>query len=744
MIRRCRRWRSLLGAGLPLALVLVLVLVQRVVPIEAKHANQSSLGRKDNFPPLAFALGTAATSSNGEPRRRMEQNNGDGNNDNNNDNNDENNNARCLKYLLSFLEGTTNADDTCEGIKNAYTAASCSENDKSYNEENENDDFFVNFSAHRCCSALQNHYTDYCRSDYVFSNLHLLFAMVVLLMSECAKNIIHRMKYINFLPDAGICILVGTLGGMVAHLVPNSTIDDLSFDSELFMSVLLPPIIFDAALSVSKTQFKRRRTAIACFAILGTLVSTGVTGALVYYSSQYTEESLPALDSMVFGALISSIDPIAILSILSSLGLTQADTVYILVLGESLLNDGVAVTVFKTLVERFDGDTNDGSTSVSEVLGAIADFLINMVGSVAIALICGILAWAFFYLLKRTLSPAMEVGSVFMWALVPFHVSEAFNWSGIVSLVVMGCFMDVYIASPKEYKGGIRPGPAAGFCNAIDGFDDYANMDNQSLANSVAPLRGTSRMCLSPEAEKHVRFFARVTAQLSESAIFAYLGLFLFSQKYDWDPALISIGIASCLASRGIMVMLMSQFILLIYRMRGLASKVPKTESARSGKDSPASTLNVSATTEDVYNIQEQESMEEPETKYMSKTAAALRNPKTQSVLWLAGLRGAVSLSLVENIPMYNSLTFEGCRHKALIKGMTSASILFTTFVLAGASYFLLPVLGFGPDLKDDDGSSDIELSSQKKTGLEGFQVHTPTKDHRHLKICASDISAET
>ena len=192
------------------------------------------------------------------------------------------------------------------------------------------------------------------------------------------------------------------------------------------------------------------------------------------------------------------------------------------------------------------------------------------------------------------------------------------------------------------------------------------------------------------------------------------------------------------------MVMMMSQFILLIYRMRGLASKAAKTESARSGKDSPASTLNVSATTEDVYNIQEQESMEEPETKYMSKTAAALRNPKTQSVLWLAGLRGAVSLSLVENIPMYNSLTFEGCRHKALIKGMTSASILFTTFVLAGASYFLLPVLGFGPDLKDDDGSSDIELSSQKPPGLEGFQVHTPTKDHRHLKICASDISAET
>ena len=738
-----------------MVLALVLVLVQRVMPIGATSSNHSKiiLGKKDEYIPLfAFALGESATSSNGKPRRRVEQNNDDddaqGDDDGyNNNGNQNNNNARCSKYLFSFLEGTTDAEDTCDGLKNAYTAAGCSEDDESYNEANDNDDYFVNFSAHKCCSALQKHYTEYCRSDYVFSNFHLLFAMIVLLLSECAKNVIHRMKYINFIPEAGICILVGALGGMVAHLVPNSNIDDLSFDSDLFMSVLLPPIIFDAALSVSKTQFKRRRTAIACFAILGTLVSTAVSGAVVFYSSQYAEESLPALDSLVFGALISSIDPVAILSILSSLGLTQADTVFILVLGESLLNDGIAVTVFKTLVGRFDGKTNDGSTSVSEVLGTIADFVINMVGSVSIALICGILAWIFFYLLKRTLSPAMEVGSVFLWALVPFYVSEALNWSGIVSLVVMGCFMDVYIASPKEHKGGVPPGAAAGLCNATDGFDEYVNMDDRSLANSITPLRGTSRMRLSPEAEKHVRFFAHVTARLSESAIFAYLGLFLFSQKYDWDPALITIGIVSCLASRAIMVMLMSQFILLIYKMRGYSTKATETEPARSGKDSPGSTLDGSTTTEDIYNLQEQELMRDRETKYMSKTAAALRNPKTQSVLWLAGLRGAVSLSLVENIPLYNALTGEGCQYRPLIKGMTSASIIFTTFVLGGASYFLLPILGFGPDLKDDDeaetGSSDIELSSRKLKGLEGFQVNTSTKAHRDIKPCASELSAE-
>jgi len=743
-MRGCRQCRSL-GAWAPLLFVLALVQQVEVTahvststpprldfndgPHAGDRVHARVANRSDSFPvDIAF--------------RRMGQNNAD--DDAQVDDDGNNNNALCSKFLFNFLEGTTNADDTCDGLKNAYTAAGCSDDDESYNEKNDNDDYFVKFSAHGCCRVLQAHYTEYCRSDYVFSNLHLLFAMIVLLMSECAKNVIHRMKYVNFIPEAGICILVGTLGGMVAHLVPNSSIDDLSFDSDLFMSVLLPPIIFDAALSVSKTQFKRRRTAIACFAILGTLVSTAVTAAIVYSASQFTEEAFPALDSLVFGALISSIDPVAILSILSNLSLTQADTVYILVLGESLLNDGIAVTVFQTLVGRFDGKTNDGSTSVSEVLGIIADFVINMVGSISIGLICGILAWIFFYLLKKTLSPAMEVGSVFIWALVPFYVSEALNWSGIVSLVVMGCFMDIYIASPKEYKGGVHPGAATGFCNATEGFGDYVNMDDQSVAQSITPIRGTSRMRLSPEAEKHVRFFAHVTAQLSESAIFAYLGLFLFSQNYDWDPSLISIGILSCLASRAIMVILMSQFILLIYKMRGYSSKPTWRESEAHGRNSPASTLNESTATEDVYNVQEQESMWEHETTYMSKTAAALRNPKTQVVLWLAGLRGAVSLSLVENIPMHNTLTGEGCQNKALIKGMTSAAIIFTTFALGGASHFILPILGFGPDLKDNDeaapDNNDIELSSRKPPGLEGFQVETAADAHRQLN--ASELSA--
>ena len=126
----------------------------------------------------------------------------------------------------------------------------------------------------------------------------------------------------------------------------------------------------------------------------------------------------------------------------------------------------------------------------------------------------------------------------------------------------------------------------------------------------------------------------------------------------------------------------------------------------------------------------------------MSKTAAAIRNPRTQTVLVLAGLRGAVSLALVENVPFYNALTEEGCQYKPLMKGMTSSAIIFTTFVLGGASYFILPVLGFTADVKDDDekassSSRNIVELADRKAGLEGLAVDTG----RDIKPCNSDIS---
>ena len=652
------------------------------------------------------------------PPRRIEDANNN-NNNNNNINNGDNDDAYesddvtagdsslCSKYLISFLEGTTDTRDTCEGIMNAYLAAECStaqQQDQNY----DYDDYFGELTEHQCCQALQAHHSDYCEEQNLLSNFHLFIAAAVLLLCECAKALVTYVQ-IRFLPEAAVCILVGTTVGLAAHLLPNTSIDDLSFDDDLFLSLLLPPIIFEAALSVSKTEFKRRRGAIFMFSVFGTIISTFSSGFMVHFASRWSSATtFPLLDSLVFGSLISSIDPVAILSVLTSLQLDQKDTIFILIFGESLLNDGIAITTFQTLVHRFDGQTNDGSTSLDEILDAVATFLIAMFGSIAVGLACGCGAWVFFNLLGSQLPPVMEVGCFFLWAVMPYYICDGVGWSGIVAIVAVGFFMDIYIAGPKRHSDGVHsplPSPLASpvtysrqqqrriernreayemqqqqhqlnasqhYINMQESLEEDNDTQNQSIeslptAHSISPLPSTERIHLSLTADKHVRFVAHLVSQLSENAIFAYLGLFLFSQNYDWNPTLISIAIVSCVLSRTFMVIAVSYLIFHVYRCRGIGSTGTGTNSSR--------------------------------------TASAIREPRTQAVLVLAGLRGAVSLALVENVPIYNNVTGEGCEFKQTMKGMTSACILFTTFVFGGGAYYVLPYLG----ITRDDPQSAVE-----------------------------------
>lgn len=581
-------------------------------------------------------------------------------------------NEMCAKYLFSFLEGATDARDTCEGIMNAYVAAKCKGSDYSSYSGQDDDDYFNRFAEKQCCQALQRHHSDYCEEENLLSNAHLFISAAVLLMCECMKVVVTKFG-INFLPEAAVCILVGVFVGALAHLIPNNrSIDDLSFDDELFLSLLLPPIIFEAALSVSKYEFKRRRGAILMFSVLGTIISTFSSGLMVHYASRWSSATtFPVLDSLVFGALISSIDPVAILSVLSSLNLDQKDTIFILVFGESLLNDGIAITVFQTLANRFDGRTSDGTTSLDEILGALASFLISMFASIAVGLACGCGAWVYFNILGDMLPPVMEVGSFFLWALIPYYICDGVGWSGIVSIVAVGFFMDIYIAGPKRDRSSMdHREHLMDYHNfSHDSDSTRVTRDSAPTVRSMNPLPRTERIHLSPTADKHVRFVAHLTSTLAENAIFSYLGLFLFSSNYDWDPTLISISIVSCILSRALMVCIVAFVIFNVYRCRGV-------DSSGVGHNS-------------------------------SRTAAAIQDRRTQAVLVLAGLRGAVSLALVENVPVYNHVTGEGCEFKQVMKGMTSACILFTTFVFGGGAYYILPHLGV-----QRDGMLDVEVET--------------------------------
>jgi NhaP-type Na+/H+ or K+/H+ antiporter len=111
---------------------------------------------------------------------------------------------------------------------------------------------------------------------------------------------------LQWIPDAGACILVGAIvGGLLRLISPEVVKDKLTFDNDLFLQILLPPIIFEAAITIDKRAFRRDLFPILTLAIFGTGFSAVAIGYMTNHLSSWGGGvSLPILDSLLFGALM--------------------------------------------------------------------------------------------------------------------------------------------------------------------------------------------------------------------------------------------------------------------------------------------------------------------------------------------------------------------------------------------------------------------------------------------------------
>ncbi|KAK6619690.1 hypothetical protein RUM43_012447 [Polyplax serrata] len=129
--------------------------------------------------------------------------------------------------------------------------------------------------------------------------------------------------------------------------VENNEIDlKATFDPEIFFNIILPPIIFHAGYSLKRRYFFRNLGAILTYAIIGTTISSFVVSLLMYGLIQlmpHLKTSFTFLDTLYFGALISSTDPLTILAIFNDLHVDV--NLYALVFGESVLNDAVSIVL---------------------------------------------------------------------------------------------------------------------------------------------------------------------------------------------------------------------------------------------------------------------------------------------------------------------------------------------------------------------------------------------------------------
>jgi CPA1 family monovalent cation:H+ antiporter len=200
----------------------------------------------------------------------------------------------------------------------------------------------------------------------------------------------------------------------------------IEFDKTLLVG-MLGFLLFAGALEIDLDELLQRKWEVLLLATAGTALSTALVGAAAYGIASWLGLRIDFLHCLLFGALISPTDPVAVLGIMRASGVSRG--LETLISGESLFNDGVGVVLFVTLLEM----ANGGGTPT--LGGGAAYFLKEFVGGLLLGLALG---WAAFLVLKSIDNYHVEILITLALVTGGYSLAAAFHTSGPIAMVVAG------------------------------------------------------------------------------------------------------------------------------------------------------------------------------------------------------------------------------------------------------------------------------------------------------------------
>ena len=221
--------------------------------------------------------------------------------------------------------------------------------------------------------------------------------------------------------------LIPTLG--LATTV-RGLLTDVEFE-DVLMKALLSFLLFAGALHVDLDALLQRRLVIGVMATLGVITSTVIVAALMYLVFEFFGVPMGFSYCLVFGALISPTDPIAVMGILKEVRVPQMLETKIA--GESLFNDGVGVVLFSILVTLA-----SGGTDTVDLVDVASLFALEAVGGIGLGLGAGYIA----YRAMRAIDQhSLEVLITLALVMGTYSVASRLHMSGPLAVVVAGLFI---------------------------------------------------------------------------------------------------------------------------------------------------------------------------------------------------------------------------------------------------------------------------------------------------------------
>ena len=280
-------------------------------------------------------------------------------------------------------------------------------------------------------------------NEYVVKCVAIAMVVIAVFVQGIGKK-----RCVAMLPTTGIFVLFGfVVGVLVQSTNHTNTFHRLFlFDSSLFFSVLLPPILFHTGVQTNLDKFEGHLTTVGVLVLFGTLVSWILTATMIYQLSPFFGAfELTYLECLLFSSVVASTDPVSVVPLLSATNVPHS--LYAMVVGESALNDGVSLVLYRVVSSWIERDLDLQSNLM---LSAILDFGVSFGTSFLIGISFGLLCVLLSAVIERTNSSntseivAIQSGLLCLVPYLCYTVCEASRTSGIVGILFCGGVVSKY------------------------------------------------------------------------------------------------------------------------------------------------------------------------------------------------------------------------------------------------------------------------------------------------------------
>ncbi|XP_025028308.1 sodium/hydrogen exchanger 3 isoform X1 [Python bivittatus] len=262
-----------------------------------------------------------------------------------------------------------------------------------------------------------------------------------ILVASLAKIFFHLShKVTTVVPESVLLIVLGIFLGGIVYAADH--IASFTLTPTVFFFYLLPPIVLDAGYFMPNRLFFGNLGTILLYAVIGTIWNAATTGFSlygVYLSGIMGELHSGLLDFLLFGSLIAAVDPVAVLAVFEEVHVN--DVLFIIVFGESLLNDAVTVVLYNVF-ESFVSIGAKNVTGVDCIKGIVSFFVVSLGGT-----FIGIMFAFLLSLVTRFTKHVriIEPGFVFVISYLSYLTAEMLSLSAILAITFCGICCQKYV-----------------------------------------------------------------------------------------------------------------------------------------------------------------------------------------------------------------------------------------------------------------------------------------------------------